>query len=64
MCLHYSIRNPLHVAVSCGRYEVAEWLINECDVEIHAKDFESGWNALHRSLFYGNIDCAVLLLKV
>ena len=57
-------RCALHIAVSVGKYDVAEWLIEECSVDIHLKDFESGWNALHRSLFYGNIDCAILLLKV
>lgn len=54
----------MHIAVSSGKYDVAEWLIKECSAEIHIKDFESGWNALHRSLFYGSIDCAILLIKV
>ena len=57
-------RCALHIAVSSGKYDVAEWLIKEHSAEIHMKDFESGWNALHRSLFYGNIDCAILLIKV
>eukprot|EP00795_Rhopilema_esculentum_P017123 gene17123-8647_t len=56
-------RNSLHIAVSCGKYDIAEWLINECAVDIQARDFESGWNALHRSLYYGNIQCAILVLK-
>eukprot|EP00794_Sanderia_malayensis_P000400 gene400-1034_t len=50
-------RTPLHIAVSCGRYDVAEWLVEECSVDIGQRD-RDGWNALHRSLYYGNIHCA------
>ena len=60
----FPFRCALHIAVSVGKYDVAKWLVEECSAEIHLKDLESGWNALHRSLFYGNIDCAILLLKV
>ena len=62
--MFFVFRNSLHIAVSCGKYDIAEWLIKECAVDIQARDFESGWNALHRSLYYGNIQCAILLLKV
>lgn len=55
-------RNALHLVSSCGKKEVLNWLI-EKGVDPLVKDKESGWTALHRSIFYGHIDCVWSLLK-
>lgn len=55
-------RNALHLASSCGKKGVLDWLI-EKGVDLLVKDKESGWTALHRSIFYGHIDCVWSLLK-
>ena len=57
-------RSALHVAASCNKPDVLEWLIRECGVDVDSRDGESGWSALHRSVFYGHVACAVKLLKV
>lgn len=56
-------RNALHLVSSCGKKGVLDWLI-EKGVDPLVKDKESGWTALHRSIFYGHIDCVWSLLKV
>ncbi|KAM4694566.1 inhibitor of Bruton tyrosine kinase [Discoglossus pictus] len=56
-------RNAVHVAASCGKKEVLDWLAEVKAVDLSIKDKESGWTALHRSIFYGHIDCALSLLK-
>ncbi|XP_040595587.1 inhibitor of Bruton tyrosine kinase isoform X2 [Mesocricetus auratus] len=55
-------RNALHLVSSCGKKGVLDWLI-EKGVDLLVKDKESGWTALHRSIFYGHIDCTWSLLK-
>ncbi|KAK4100501.1 hypothetical protein N658DRAFT_559567 [Parathielavia hyrcaniae] len=40
-----------------------EALLEHPATEIHAQDPESGWNALHRALYAGNISIARLLLE-
>ncbi|XP_036850374.2 inhibitor of Bruton tyrosine kinase isoform X4 [Manis javanica] len=55
-------RNALHLVSSCGKKRVLDWLI-EKGVDPLVKDKESGWTALHRSIFYGHIDCVWSLLK-
>ncbi|KAM4865640.1 inhibitor of Bruton tyrosine kinase isoform 1-T2 [Thomomys bottae] len=55
-------RNALHLASSCGKKGVLDWLM-EKGVDPLVKDKESGWTALHRSIFYGHIDCVWSLLK-
>ena len=57
-------RNALHVAASCNRSDILEWLVKECGVDIELRDAESGWSALHRSLYYGHLKCTVDLVKV
>ncbi|KAM9317281.1 inhibitor of Bruton tyrosine kinase [Gastrophryne carolinensis] len=54
-------RNAAHVAASCGKKGVLEWLASK-GIDLSVKDKESGWTALHRSIFYGHIDCALSLL--
>ncbi|KAM5257001.1 inhibitor of Bruton tyrosine kinase isoform 1-T1 [Ctenodactylus gundi] len=55
-------RNALHLVSSCGKKGVLDWLIDK-GVDPLVKDKESGWTALHRSIFYGHIDCVWSLLK-
>ncbi|XP_063772958.1 inhibitor of Bruton tyrosine kinase isoform X2 [Pseudophryne corroboree] len=55
-------RNVVHIAASCGKKRVVDWLAAK-GVDLSVKDKESGWTALHRSIFYGRIDCALSLLK-
>ncbi|XP_075410954.1 inhibitor of Bruton tyrosine kinase isoform X2 [Tenrec ecaudatus] len=55
-------RNALHLISSCGKKGVLDWLI-EKGADLLVKDKESGWTALHRSIFYGHIDCVWSLLK-
>lgn len=57
-------RNLLHVAASCGRDDVVEWLIGQLGASVVALDYESGWTALHRALFYGQLSTARLLIGV
>ncbi|XP_071480582.1 inhibitor of Bruton tyrosine kinase-like [Diadema antillarum] len=55
-------RTLLHVAASCGKLEIVEWLqANGADCRV--KDKESGWTPLHRSLFFGQISCAIHLMR-
>ncbi|XP_073192644.1 inhibitor of Bruton tyrosine kinase isoform X5 [Lepidochelys kempii] len=56
-------RNVLHLASSCGKKGVLDWLADTKGVDLLAKDKESGWTALHRGIFYGHIDCVWSLLK-
>ncbi|KAJ6665824.1 hypothetical protein lerEdw1_001296 [Lerista edwardsae] len=56
-------RSALHLASSCGKKGVLDWLAETNGVDLSAKDKESGWTALHRGVFYGHIDCAWSLLK-
>ncbi|XP_067631426.1 inhibitor of Bruton tyrosine kinase [Eurosta solidaginis] len=55
-------RSAVHLAASVNRYSILEWLLNQGAI-INSRDFESGSSALHRAIYYGCIDCAVLLLR-
>ena len=57
-------RNALHLAASCGKCEILEWLASEEGADLNSKDLESGWTPLHRSVFYGYLDCMVKLIQV
>lgn len=57
-------RTALHVAASCGRVDLVRWLVQNRHASINAKDDESGFTALHRSIFYGKINVAVELIKL
>ena len=57
-------RNALHVAASKGHLKLVIWLAAKKKVKIDVYDLESRWTALHRSIFYGQIGTAALLLKV
>lgn len=56
-------RNLLHVAASCGKVEIVEWLLAK-GADCRVRDKESGWTPLHRSLFFGQISCAISLIRV
>ncbi|XP_047217059.1 inhibitor of Bruton tyrosine kinase [Girardinichthys multiradiatus] len=56
-------RTALHLAASLGKKALLEWLLDTKGADLMLKDKESGWNALHRSAFYGQIDCLVSLVK-
>ena len=43
--------------------EFVQALLDQPSVDIYARDAESGWNALHRSLYAGNISIARMLLE-
>ncbi|XP_001360463.3 inhibitor of Bruton tyrosine kinase [Drosophila pseudoobscura] len=55
-------RSAVHMSASVARYEILEWLLNH-GAYINGLDYESGSSPLHRALYYGSIDCAVLLLR-
>ncbi|ESO93242.1 hypothetical protein LOTGIDRAFT_82061, partial [Lottia gigantea] len=56
-------RNVLHMAASCGKLDIIEYLLEEKEYNLKAKDYESGWTALHRALFYGQLAAARLLIQ-
>lgn len=57
-------RTALHVAASCGRLNLVRWLVKNRHADIDIKDRESGYTALHRSIFYGKIHVAIELIKL
>ena len=59
-------RTILHICASVGRYDVLSWLCDEWKIAniLQTKDKESGWTALHRALYYGHIDCAIIIYKL
>lgn len=57
-------RTALHLAASLGKRDLLEWLLDNKNSDLLLKDKESGWTALHRSAFYGQIHCLIALIKV
>lgn len=57
-------RTALHLAASLGKRTLVEWLLDSKNADLLMKDKESGWTALHRSAFYGQIHCLMALVKV
>lgn len=57
-------RTPVHLAASLGKRDLLQWLLDCKRADLLAKDKESGWTALHRSAFYGQIHCLMTLIKV
>ncbi|XP_014289777.1 inhibitor of Bruton tyrosine kinase, partial [Halyomorpha halys] len=63
--LHDAVgRTPLHMAASCGRSELCEWLIFAAGANINSRDWESGYTPLQRALFHGHIRTAVRLMQI
>ncbi|XP_020489529.1 inhibitor of Bruton tyrosine kinase [Labrus bergylta] len=56
-------RTALHLAASLGKKALLEWLLESKNADLMVKDKESGWTALHRSAFYGQIHCLISLVK-
>ena len=48
----------LQVASSVGKKLVAEWLVRFREAAVNAKDAESGYTALHRAVYHGQIHVA------
>lgn len=57
-------RTALHLVASLGKRDLLLWLLDSKHADLLAKDKESGWTALHRSAFYGQIHCLMTLIKV
>lgn len=57
-------RTTLHMAASMGKRALLDWLLEIKNSDLTVKDKESGWTALHRSAFYGQIHCLISLIKV
>ncbi|XP_053614873.1 inhibitor of Bruton tyrosine kinase [Plodia interpunctella] len=58
-------RTALHMSASRGRARLMDWLVRHSSVAfINARDRESGYTPLHRSIFYGQIHAAVSLMKI
>lgn len=56
----------MHLAASTSEPSATEYirlLLTHPDIDINLKDKESHWTALHRALYHGNIESAVLLLQ-
>ncbi|KAI5922473.1 BTB/POZ domain-containing protein [Camillea tinctor] len=62
---HMGLTILLRAASSASSNAIAfvEALLDHPSIDIYAEDFESGWNALHRALYSGNISIARLLLE-
>ncbi|CAN9514113.1 unnamed protein product [Ophioblennius macclurei] len=56
-------RTALHLSASLGKKALMEWLLEGKNADLMVKDKESGWTALHRSAFYGQIHCLISLVK-
>ena len=57
-------RTPLHVAASRGCLDITQWLLSRKKVAVDTRDEESGWSALHRSVYFGELGSAITLVKV
>ena len=56
-------RTVLHVAASCGASSSVIKLLVKFSI-LSVQDTESGWTALHRALFYGQLSVARFLIAV
>ncbi|KAG2222852.1 hypothetical protein INT45_000467, partial [Circinella minor] len=56
-------RTALHCAATWNRKHIAKILIDCPLVNINIQDRENGWTALHRALYMGNLEIALLLLQ-
>lgn len=52
----------LHICATHGCYDVAVVLL-QYGGNIHLRDFENGWTALHRSIYFRNLKISLLLIK-
>ena len=56
-------RSPLHIASSVGKLKVVDWLLRFKGAQVNAKDGESGYSALHRAIFHGQLHIAKALVS-
>ena len=56
-------RSPLHLAAAVGKLKVIEWIVSLKNGQLNAKDLESGYSALHRALFHGQVHVAKVLIS-
>lgn len=56
-------RTALHMAAMCGRKQVLNWLLKHGHANCNVRDWESGWTALHRSIFYGQLVATKILIE-
>lgn len=56
-------RYLIHIAASCGRLDVIEWLVRHKNADLNVKTLENGWNPAHCAAFYGQIGALVTLMK-
>ncbi|XP_039268382.2 inhibitor of Bruton tyrosine kinase-like [Styela clava] len=56
-------RSAIHLAASCGKIEVLDWLIATFNCNLNVQDRESGWTPLHRAVYYGRLGCVILLIE-
>lgn len=55
-------RTLLHVAASVGDVNTVQAILDNNQADTTLQDYESGWNALHRALYAGNIRIAQMLI--
>ncbi|OWR50492.1 hypothetical protein KGM_203899 [Danaus plexippus plexippus] len=53
---------PLHVAAAKGYIDVAQTLLDECNVDPDCVDYE-GWSPLHAAALWGQKEAAAMLIK-
>jgi len=56
-------RSVLHLAASCGRLDLCNWLLTYKGASLNGRDKESGYTSLHRSVLYGQIQAAIFFIK-
>ncbi|KAG2186942.1 hypothetical protein INT44_003170 [Umbelopsis vinacea] len=55
-------RTALHLAAHWNRVEIVQLLVDCVHVNVNLRDRESGWTALHRALYAGHIESALVIL--
>lgn len=53
----------LHICATYNCFEACILLLQHAAVQIEIPDFENGWTALHRSLYFRHFKIALLLIK-
>lgn len=53
----------VHVAASCGAVKCLSLLLSLSGIDLTIADAESGWNALHKAVYFMQIPCMMLLLQ-
>eukprot|EP00045_Choanoeca_perplexa_P015774 m.203738 g.203738 ORF g.203738 m.203738 type:complete len:1495 (+) comp17076_c0_seq1:370-4854(+) len=56
-------RTVIHIAAATGAMQCLQYLLELPGVDLSVVDAENGWTALHRAIYFCQIEAAVLLLK-